>query len=918
MVNQRLIGWTIVMAVASFVPAAATDLPSFDLTRPEVAAEWLPTHDVSAVAGVQEGLAVTLAGDDPYVTGPPRDYPVDLPLRLTVVVRPAVDGMLQVFYFRDHASEERSVAFPVRAGVWNTVRALLPPLGPGVRLRIDPPGRAGTALIERIAFEPAESLPAPPAWPRHERVELVGAERLASGSLALQVAARGFALEVDGVRVAAAHAGALIGYVAEGETRWVDLAKPAAVRAIGGGAEPAAIETRQTVRDCDGGTWLIRRRFSPNELPGLIDFETTVEVDQDRAVAFLPLMLLVAHEGSPRKSQGVFPGLEYLGNEPSSSEADLVGPQSRRQVPASHKITFPLMAVAHDERVVGVIWDHKPTFAALFDSPDRTLASGGHLLGVLAPGSDGLNRHEGALMPVETMSLAAGRAVVLRGSLYGCVGATVTPAIEAFVASRGLPDASDVGTLTDYVRLATAGWLDSGIRVGSQFRHAIGTNFPPRPAADAAVFLSWLACHAGEVAVREQLDGGAAEAIAAVPAGSLDAAVVGHVRMPVQSLVFGRVEETAVAHAAAARRLLASVRPDGTVAYRPAANGVDYGRTHDADHANGLSARVVAEALESARFAGDAPLIEQALTTLRQLGRTYAGSVPRGAQTWEVPLHTPDILAAAHLVRAFTIGFELTGDQELLDDAVAWAWTGLPFLYLRDPVGTADGPYGCVTVFGATAWSRPVWIGRPVQWCGLVYAHALYRLVEHDPEGPWQRVADGITATGIRYSWPVAPPDAPAEARERQGLLPDGWEVLDRLPVDPPINPGTVQACAVELFRQGPLLDVHTVFIGDTRVTVHAPGVIERVSESRAAAADGDAGCLAFRVSGWPRRPHGVLVTGLDTEPEVTFEGRAVEPAARRYDAASGRLILRLDGPGTLELRASVWPPQALQPGRTH
>lgn len=95
---------------------------------------------------------------------------------------------------------------------------MLPPLGPGVRLRIDSPGRAGTALIERIAFAPAESLPAP-TWPPHQRVELVGSERLASGPLRVQVAARGFALEVEGVGVAAAHSGSLIGYVAEGETR---------------------------------------------------------------------------------------------------------------------------------------------------------------------------------------------------------------------------------------------------------------------------------------------------------------------------------------------------------------------------------------------------------------------------------------------------------------------------------------------------------------------------------------------------------------------------------------------------------------------------------------------------------------------------------------------------------------------------
>ena len=900
------------MLLAAALPAAAAaaELPAFDFKRPGSAADWLPTHDVAAVEATPDGLAITLTGDDPYITGPARDYPADLPLRMTLVVKPAADGMMQVFHFRKHAREEESVGFPVRAGVWNTVRVMLPALGPGVRLRIDPPGRAGTALIEKIEFEPAASLPAPD-WPGHAIFDTAGAARLQSGPLAVAVAPEGFALEIDGMRSAASHARPLIGYVIDGGSRWIDAAGPAEVRATGGGAEPAAIETRQSIRDADGGTWSIRRRFTAGNRPGLIDLEATVEVDRERAVAFLPLVLLVAHEGTPRKSQAVFPGLEYLADEPSSSEADLVGPQSKRQVPASHKLTFPLMAVAHDNRVAGLFWNHQPAFAALFDSPDRLLASGGHLLGVIAPGSDGFNRHEGELMPTAAMPLKAGEPIVLRAAFFGGRGATVRPALEAFVASRGLPDVPSAGSLADYLALATAGWLDSGVRDGGRFRHAIGTNFPPQPAADAAVYTSWLAGRSGDAATRDRLQEAAAAALAAVPTGSLDAAAIGHVRMPVQSLVFGRVEEAVAAHAATARRLLATVRPDGSVAYQPGKGGIDYGRTHDSDHANGLSARAVAAALESARFAGDKKLIDEAVSALRRLGATYAGSVPRGAQTWEVPLHTPDILASAHLVRAFTIGYELTGDRELLDQAVAWAWTGLPFLYLVDPVGTPDGPYGCVTVFGATAWKWPVWIGRPVQWCGLVYADALYRLARHNPGGPWRRLADGITATGIRYSWPSATAESSPDAVERQGLLPDGWEVLDMFPVDPPINPGTVQACAVELFQAGSLYDCRVLPFGDSRLIVHAPGGIEPVDEDgRGApgrnAASGDR--LTIRVSGWPKGPHAVLVTGLNAEPGVTIDGQAVKPAARRFDAASGRLVLRLDGPGTVELRT---PPRA-------
>ena len=68
----------------------------------------------------------------------------------------------------------------------------------------------------------------------------------------------------------------------------------------------------------------------------------------------------------------------------------------------------------------------------------------------------------------------------------------------------------------------------------------------------------------------------------------------------------------------------------------------------------------------------------RALAILDQQAALYANTVPRGAQTWEVPLHTPDILASAHLVSAYTLGYELSGDPALLDRAKYWAWTGVP------------------------------------------------------------------------------------------------------------------------------------------------------------------------------------------------------------------------------------------------
>jgi len=714
---------------------------------------------------------------------------------------------------------------------------------------------------------------------------ITGALRLQSGPLGLQVAERGFRFTVQDRPVASSHTRPLVGYVVQDQLRWLDLGKPARMQKRRGG-----VETLLQVQDADGATWRLSRSFKAGAQAGVIDLTVTIETDRDRDVAFLPLLLLVAHEGSTNKGQAVFPGLEYLENEPSSSQADVIGPQSRRQVPANHKLTFPLMAIQADGHYVGLVWEHESRFSALFDSPDRILNTGGHVMGVLHPGSDGFNRHEGDLMPTRAEPLRAGRKLVLKAQIIGGLGSTVVPAIQQYVKVRGLPPVPPSGySFSEYVTFTAGGWLDSDIREGHRFRHAIfGDRFRAQPAADAAMYLRWLAGQAKPPALRQRLDEASRHALAEVTPGQLERVLIGHVEYPVQSLVFGGVEDSVEYYRGRAQGLLRHVRPDGTVAYRPGQDSVDYGRTHHADHANGMSARELKSALDAAMFAGDPALIREALAKLRELHRTYAHGVPRGAQTWEVPLHTPDILASAHLVRAFTMGYQLTGERDYLDAAIYWAWTGLPFLYLVNPVGTSDGPYGCITVFGATAWKFPVWLGRPVQWCGLVYADALYRLLPYDSTGPWKQVADGITATGLRYCWPM-------EDRANQGLLPDAWEVLGLIRVDPPINPGTVQANAVNLFGKGPLYECRVLQAGRDRIIVHAPGQIVPVSSTSDHA--------RFQVHAWPREPYYVLLNGFSAAPRVTINGRPVsltEP--NRFQEPTGRLILRLSGQPTVEV----------------
>jgi hypothetical protein len=355
------------------------------------------------------------------------------------------------------------------------------------------------------------------------------------------------------------------------------------------------------------------------------------------------------------------------------------------------------------------------------------------------------------------------------------------------------------------------------------------------------------------------------------------------------------VQENAEAARIDGQRLLAAFEPDGTYPYRPPAQGPDYGRTHWSREANGLAGTAVFAVLQRAVFSGDPLLRTEGLNLLRALGR-FRHTVPRGAQTWEIPLHTPDLLASAALVHAYALGYELTGDPEFLSEARYWAWTGVPFVYLTPPNDGAIGVYSTIAVLGATQWIAPNWIGLPVQWCGLVYADALLRLAPLDPAGPWRTLAHGIALTGIQHTHPASEP-------ELQGLLPDSVDLRTQSRNPVPINPATLLPMALRALGEPPVYDVHA--FRKAGLQVHAPGPIEPLEDSTTQ--------IRFRVQGWPERPWTVLVNGLQRRPVITVDGRPVDPDLPvEFHGASGRLVLTVDRAGVLELNTG---PEALPLG---
>jgi hypothetical protein len=283
------------------------------------------------------------------------------------------------------------------------------------------------------------------------------------------------------------------------------------------------------------------------------------------------------------RGQALMPGLEYLdAQDVSSSEADIIGPLSHRQVPDTMRLCFPLLAVHAGARSIGLCWEPESDFCPVFDTPDRLFASGAHLLGVLYPGCDGQNRLEGSLLPYKGEKLPANQPLVLRAAILAGSGPDILPIVQRYVEYRGLPPLPPTPNLAAYGALAASGWLDSRLSEAGRFRHACwpGTaGFPLQPAADAAMYMDWLARRLASSMLKMGLEERATAALGNVPAQQLDSSGISHVRYPVECLLYGHVAENVEQARVTARAALARFESDGTIVYLRNPNGLDYGKS---------------------------------------------------------------------------------------------------------------------------------------------------------------------------------------------------------------------------------------------------------------------------------------------------------------------------------------------------
>lgn len=849
---------------------------------------WRGNSYVEGFTEEPDGLTFASTGTDPWIEGPAIDLSNQGFTRVTIRMKSEANAGGELFYGPNFEAG-RSVQFNIRDdGQWHDYELIIrDPLGAGTRFRLDPATEPGRIAVRSIEVESVARIAWPkPAKPERPDVKSEQPISVTSGELSVDHY-KGwgqFEVKIDGTAVATGYQSESIGVILDGKPQWLGLDKAQITCRV----ERDIVVYTATVTDSRGGRWQAKRRFRPRREADTIVVETAFVVDADRDVVHLPWLTLFPGLGTfgTAKTQAIFPGLEYLADEPSSSQADITTPEHIRRVPDPVKITLPMMAITHSGRYIGLLWKPSEMVAPVFDSPDTIYDSDAHVMALSAP-AVGEYRFENDMVASKPFKIKASQPIRSRTMIVGGHGDTVIPALQKYVQLRGLPEIPDVqGGLKAAATLLAHGWLDSAVNEDGRFRHAVwGASFGAVAAADVPVYMDWLANWVRDPELKERLRVERAKAVSHLPAGGPYLSSVSHVRTPAPPLVLGGVASYVRARAAQANQALSRFDDRGIKRYQP--GKIDYGRTHFADHANGLGAPDLVRILEAATLSADAGLVERALALLDKQTVLYANTVPRGAQTWEVPLHTPDILASAYLVKAYTLGYIIARKPEYLEQARYWAWTGVPFVYLTNPTGQEIGSYATIAVLGGTNWRAPIWFGQPVQWCGLVYGSALHGLSAIDPDGPWKQIAMGITATGLQMTWPAT--DA-----KRQGLLPDYVLLRAQHRDGPAINPGTVQSNVPDLFYGvGRMYDVRK--LPDTRRFIHAPCVIGDVRERTDS--------VRFRVNGLGTNRYFVLISGVETVPsDVTIDATNGGETGHQFDRAQGLLVISVTGRANIKV----------------
>lgn len=712
-----------------------------------------------------------------------------------------------------------------------------------------------------------------------------------------------------------------------------------------------SVQFIERARDADGVEWTVGLtvKLLPEAPVARIRYQWQAAQDRKVRAVLGPQLYVGEGTAGEAKSWGLFPGLEFLyGPEPSSNSRDFDPALADRRTPDPLKITVPLMAVtlspdslpppqkpdrffcpdalkdqawraqaqapaalAQLQQPVTVAllwnplqrWDGQHAFpAARFASPNFDQGLANHRLALFLPSVPDYVPENGTVAG-KAYALAAGQTLTLEATLCVAPGSVLTAVRQWLAETGGLPQPHPwPRPFAEALAVCRTGLLQTVWDTATgKWRHCM--DWAPTHAPGLAALL-WVDAQIDpdpeprhqararvELAVTNMLrDGGP---------GLLTSPAACHLMQWELPFLYGYLAEAMPAIDRYVAGLIRSQRPHGGWVFTPAnPQQKDLGAAGDS--VLGLCAHHAMTLARYARLTGDTNALAAAEKALRFMEQFR---VPRGAQTWECPMYEPDILAAAYAVRAYHEAWRATGQARWLHNAVYWAETGVPFVYLW---GLPDKPMmlgATIPVFGSTFYTHS-WLGMPVQWCGLVYACHVWRLAEELARVPlphtdsplplslrfgpadWRRLAELITVSGLYQQFADGP---------RVGTYPDSISGFQqRNPAF--LNPENIMVNL--LLWHGVDPDVHTARV----LSPAGPVVVSsgaRILNARLAA-----GSVRFDLSFFEGEPSHTLVAGLKPK-QVFVDGRALarlDTPPRRaagwwWDAATGRAYLVVPHP---------------------
>jgi hypothetical protein len=672
---------------------------------------------------------------------------------------------------------------------------------------------------------------------------------------------------------------------------------PDTVRLMAG--DPAEIVLAGEVTSSDGTRWRVELEYSLGADDAFVRMSYAATPDRDSdLLAFRGPSVTAGERGfGDTQDMALFPGLEWLvAGERSSGTLDADPPHHLRSTPHPIKVTLPLQALVHDGALVSLQWDTNQAWDGArrhptprFASPNWIDGQRNHALTLFVPDVPTFVDENAPWATVAPYVAVAGRSVRVRAELVAEATGDVLRAIDHWYAVHGMPDPAEKPfSWEEELALIRHAYVTSyWVPEVKGWPHVHG--WEPEPFVPLAAVLQIAGLLTTDPADREAAFDRVREFVSNVLAvngpgalGDLDGA---HITMFHAPFYLGHLEAALPRWREQMADLLAGQGADGSWRFDP---GDEPGRQRLGEKGAeglGLTAVPAQRLLRYARLTGDGETLDAGLRALAYMAKF---DVPRAAQTWEVPVHTPDVLASAYGVGAFAEGYRLTGETEYLRRAEYWARTGLPFLYAWSDPERPMLPYASIPVFGATAFVLP-WFGRAVQWNGLVYAYFLLDLLDAGGRAvrfDWRTVAEGLVVSAMHQQRTEEP---------AKGGYPDVWELRENVPIkNVDINPEGLAKPAFVLM--GHPADVQTILLRRA----------EEVARLSTAATVSDAAWSDEGMSATLRFYEGatsqLMAVGIATPREVRVDGRVLAEVPGLDDDRVAEGWKRLDD-GTLLIK---------------